>query len=193
MAKFTKKAIVDTFVKLLNEKPLSKITVKEITEECEINRNTFYYYFEDIYTLVDYLFCTELQKLQEITDTSDTLSDECEIVLDLLKNNRTALKHVYESSNRNQLERYLFKALDKAMIDFMKQCFKEIDVSGDDIQFLARYHKYALVGFIIDWLANENDEDLVSLLKRISILSEESIRNYLKNSVEIFRQYRKFV
>lgn len=188
MAKFTKKAIVDTFVKILNEKPLSKITVKEIIEECEINRNTFYYYFEDIYTLVDYLFRTEIQKLQEITDTSDTLSDECEIVLDLLKNNKQALKHIYESSDRFQLEHYFFKALDKAMLDFIRNLFKDIDAAEDDIQFLARYHKYALVGFIIDWLANDNDEEFVSLLRRISALSEESIRNYLKKLIEISKQ-----
>lgn len=188
VAKFTKKAIIDTFVKILNEKPLSKITVKEIIEECEINRNTFYYYFEDIYTLVDYLFRTEIQKLQEVTDTSDTLSDVCENVLDLLKNNKRALKHIYESSNRDQLERYFSKALDKAMLDFIRNIFKDIDAAEDDIQFLACYHKYALVGFIIDWLANDNDEELVSLLKRISLLSEESIRNNLKKSIEISGQ-----
>jgi AcrR family transcriptional regulator len=188
MANFTKKAIIDTFVRILNEKPLSKITVTEIIEACEISRNTFYYYFEDIYALVGYLFRSEIKKLQEITDTSDTLGDECELVLEFLKNNKTALRHVYESKNRDQLELYLYKALDKAMFDFMKQHFQGIDVAEDDLQFFARYHKYALVGFIIDWLANENDEELVSLLKRISLLSEESIRNHLKKVVEISTQ-----
>ncbi len=188
MAKFTKKAIVDTFVKLLNEKPLSKITVKEIIEECEINRNTFYYYFENIYTLVDYLFCTEIQKLQEITDISDTLCDECEIVLDLLKNNKRALKHIYESPNRDLLEHYFSKALDKAMLDFIRSLFKDINADEDDIQFLARYHKYALVGYIFDWLANDYDEEIESILRRISALSEESIRNYLKKLIEISKQ-----
>lgn len=188
MANFTKKAVIDTFIEILNKKPLSKITVTEIIKTCGINRNTFYYYFEDIYSLVDYLFHTEIQKLQEITDISDSLSDECEIVLEFLKNNRTALIHVYNSTNRDQLERYLYKALEKAMLDFMKQCFKGIDVSEDDIQFLACYHKYAIVGFLINWLADENDEELISLLKRISSLTEESIRNHLKKSIEISGQ-----
>ena len=32
---------------------MDKITVKDIVEECGINRNTFYYYFADIYDLID--------------------------------------------------------------------------------------------------------------------------------------------
>lgn len=44
-------AIKEAFMHLLNRKPLDKITVKEIVEECGINRNTFYYHYDDIYDL----------------------------------------------------------------------------------------------------------------------------------------------
>ena len=47
MANFTRNAIKSSFLKLLNERPLSKITVKDIVSDCGVNRNTFYYYFED--------------------------------------------------------------------------------------------------------------------------------------------------
>ncbi len=41
MAKFTKMAIMMCFMQLLEEKQIDKITVKDICESCEINRNTF--------------------------------------------------------------------------------------------------------------------------------------------------------
>ena len=44
MATFTRKAIMQTFLHILKNKPLDRITVKDICEQCEINRNTFYYY-----------------------------------------------------------------------------------------------------------------------------------------------------
>jgi len=53
MPNFTKMAIKSTFIKLLNEKPLSQITVKDIVEECGVNRNSFYYHFQDIPALVE--------------------------------------------------------------------------------------------------------------------------------------------
>ncbi|HBJ10863.1 MAG TPA: TetR family transcriptional regulator, partial [Ruminococcaceae bacterium] len=52
MAQFTKKAIIDAFTELIGERPFDKITVKDIVTRCGVNRNTFYYYFEDIYALV---------------------------------------------------------------------------------------------------------------------------------------------
>ena len=48
MANFTKNAIKASCLKLLNERPISKITVKDIVEDCGINRNSFYYHFQDI-------------------------------------------------------------------------------------------------------------------------------------------------
>ena len=135
VANFTKQAIVDTFIKLLNEKPLSKITVTEIIETCGISRNTFYYHFEDIYGLINYLFQKEIEKIQQITDVSDTLSEECSLVLDVLISNKTALKHIYDSAEKHQLENYIFQALDKVMFDFIKKLVADTDAAEDDIHF----------------------------------------------------------
>jgi len=186
MSKFTKKAIVDTFFSILNEKPLSKITVTEIIERCEINRNTFYYYFEDIYALVDYMLSTDIQIFIEGIDLSNTLSDECELVLTFFKKNKTALKHLCNSSNRYQIELYLFKALEKTLLDFTKEHFKDYEISEEDILFTARYHAYAQVGFIVDWLESENDDNLENLFGRISRLSEDNISDHLKKMIEIY-------
>ena len=49
MAKQTQKFIMSTFMQLLERESLDKITVRDIVEECEINRNTFYYHYSDIY------------------------------------------------------------------------------------------------------------------------------------------------
>ena len=68
MAQFTKKAIIDAFIELIGERPFDKITVKDIVTRCGVNRNTFYYYFEDIYALVDELFKIETQNI--LGDTS---------------------------------------------------------------------------------------------------------------------------
>ena len=49
MAAFTKLVIMRVFENLLSVKPLEKITVKDITDQCGISRNTFYYHYQDIY------------------------------------------------------------------------------------------------------------------------------------------------
>ena len=53
MPSFTRRAIMESFLKLLDARPLNKITIKDIVEECGINRNTFYYHFQDIPDLIE--------------------------------------------------------------------------------------------------------------------------------------------
>ena len=60
MQKNTKELISIAFLKLLNEKPFDKITIKDIVVECNINRNTFYYYYSDVYDLLEEIFKKEM-------------------------------------------------------------------------------------------------------------------------------------
>ena len=65
MPNFTKRAIKDAFLRQLAERPLGQITVKDIVEECGINRNSFYYHYEGIPSLLEEIIAEELKKLIE--------------------------------------------------------------------------------------------------------------------------------
>ena len=53
MANFTRRAIKEAFTSLLEERPLNDITVKDIVERCGINRNSFYYHYQDLPALIE--------------------------------------------------------------------------------------------------------------------------------------------
>ncbi len=65
MSGFTKEIIAKTFTELLDEKPMSKITVKDIVERCGVNRNTFYYHFRDIPDVVEFILKRKWDEIQE--------------------------------------------------------------------------------------------------------------------------------
>ena len=56
MTQVTKRALEEALKRLLLEKPLSKITIQDLADECGISRMTFYYHFKDIYDLVEWSF-----------------------------------------------------------------------------------------------------------------------------------------
>ena len=74
MASFTKKAIRDSFVKLLNEKPLSQITIRDIVDDCGVNRNTFYYYYQDLPQLVESVVDEDAERIIRGHPTIDSLA-----------------------------------------------------------------------------------------------------------------------
>lgn len=71
MKEFTKAAIADTFMELLQEHTIDHITVKDLAEKCGINRQTFYYHFADIYDLMEWTLDNELKKFLERYDKTD--------------------------------------------------------------------------------------------------------------------------
>ena len=63
MPNFTKQAIKASFWKLLNQQPLSQISVRTIVEDCGINRNSFYYHFQDIPSMIEEMIMDEANAL----------------------------------------------------------------------------------------------------------------------------------
>lgn len=56
----TKRVLADSIKKLMEQRPLAKISVGDIVEECGLNRNSFYYHFKDKYDLVNWIFYTDM-------------------------------------------------------------------------------------------------------------------------------------
>ena len=70
MANFTKQAIKAAFLELLDEKPLNKISVRDIVERCGINRNSFYYHFQDIPSLLGEIIIEQFVLAEDEDDAS---------------------------------------------------------------------------------------------------------------------------
>ena len=62
MKDLTKKALAESLKKILATKSLDSITVIEIAEDCGVNRQTFYYHFQDIYALLEWIFASETKQ-----------------------------------------------------------------------------------------------------------------------------------
>ena len=118
MATFTRKAIMQTFLHILKNKPLDRITVKDICEQCEINRNTFYYYFKDIYDVLEAIFEDEVRLVMDEAKEGVTFHDAYARVAALILNNREAIMHIYASENGRVLRTYLDAVVTKVVLFF---------------------------------------------------------------------------
>ena len=106
--KKTEQLIINTFLELVEEKPLDKITIQDIANKCGINRNTFYYHFDDIYSLIESVFNNHVITIERMFEEGASWSECSEVALNFLVENRRAIRHIAFSMNRNQLDHYLF-------------------------------------------------------------------------------------
>ena len=179
MSQTTKRALEASFKKLLLEKPLNKITINDITEDCGVNRMTFYYHFKDIYDLVDWILAEDAAKAMEGRRGFGTWSEAYLDVLRQLQDNKTLVLNVYGWVGREQVEQYLYRLLDPILKDFADRECHDITVQDDDKQFVVDFYKYALVGVGLEWIRRDMKTDPAVMVERTGRMLQGDLRRAL--------------
>lgn len=151
MQKDTKTVISETFLELLRQKPFDKITIKDIVESCNINRNTFYYYYSDIYDLLEEIFKKELIDLIESHKNGGSWIEGFIKMLNTAYINKKVINNICSSRSYDYFENYMYKSCSSIMVDLVSFHAEGMKIPDEDIEFIASFYEYALVGILSEW------------------------------------------
>ena len=182
---YTKAIIRENFVDMLNEMPMNKITVKELAERCDINRNTFYYHYADVYELLSELFHTELEKV--IEEYNDTLSWEEGFIMaaDFAIENKKAVNHIYYSMQREELVDYVYNVAGNIMNNYVRRISRDIDSCEYDRVLISSFYQCALTEMVLRWISSGMKEDPKEIVGRIGKLFDGNIELSLRRSEKL--------
>ena len=159
MQKDTKKMISDTFVELLEKKPFDKITIKDIVETCGINRNTFYYYYSDIYDLLEEIFKREMTDIIKTHQGGGSWLAAFMKVAEVAYSHKKIINNICSSRSYDYFENYMYKSCKYIVVDFVQAMASGMNVPDEDIEFIASFYEYALFGMISEWFRTGMRED----------------------------------
>lgn len=180
MAQFTKKAIIATFIELLNQRSFDKITVKDIVEQCGINRNTFYYYYQDIYDLIADILRVEIEHLHEKVRGNDSFCEELREGIRVILENKKAFSHLYYSRNREVIEQFILSISKDFAQKFVEQKADELSVHDEaDIRFVYNWYCFSISGIILQWIQTENASDPETFVRKVAAVYESTIEDAL--------------
>lgn len=177
----TKKAIAFTLKELLLEKPISKITINDITERCDINRQTFYYHFQDITDLIEWICVEDADKALKDKSSYETWQDVFLAVFDLMKKDYAFIMNIYRSISHEILTKYLCKLVYPIIYQVVDEKSKGYVVREDDKKFITDFYKYSFVAIVLNWIDGDMKDDQKKIVKRVSDLITGTIENSLKN------------
>ncbi|WMJ82232.1 TetR/AcrR family transcriptional regulator C-terminal domain-containing protein [Clostridium sp. MB40-C1] len=184
MSQTTKKALAESLKKLMNTTPLAKITVNNIVNDCGVNRRTFYYHFQDIYALLEWIFKNEVAVVMAENKTYETWQQGFLRIFFYLSENRKMVLNTYNSIGRDQLETHLYSAVYNLVLDVVDEITEGMEVSEKEKEFVVNFYKVALVGLLLEWIrANmvENPEQIVDNLNKL--ISGDTYKALLKCKV----------
>lgn len=172
MAGFAKRAIRDSFIRLLNERPLSQITIRDIVEDCGVNRNTFYYHFHDLPQLVETIVNEDADRMIREHPAMESIEDCLEAIIGFALENRKAVLHIYQSVNRDIFEQYQWRVCEHAVTTYVDGILAGRTVPEPDRKLIIDYWKCVCFGLVMGWLEKGMQDDIRSRFHRICELRQ---------------------
>lgn len=152
MSKFTKTALAEALKELLSTKPLDKITVKDLVEKCQVNRQTFYYHFQDIYDLLGWIYKTEAVGAIRDNRSFDSWQQGLLIIMTYVETHKMLCINTYKSLGKEHLEAFLNQVLFELLGGVMDEVAQDHPLGTDDRQFIVRFYSHAFTGVLLDWI-----------------------------------------
>ena len=184
MAQHTKNAIRLAFIQLLNERPLDKISIKDIAEKSSVNRNTFYYYYQDLPDLIDEIVSEQVDLLVSNYPKFSSTEECLEVALRYLLDNKTLIQHIYKAVDRNFFEENLLKVCDYMIRSLMDNVGEGQKLSQADKETLITLYRATFFGLISDWLMRGMKEDVLESFHRMCHLRQGMLEEMLARCVE---------
>lgn len=178
-SQLTKRALEESLKRLLLEKPLSKITIADITNDCGISRMTFYYHFQDIYDLVEWACEEDAARAIAGNKTADTWQTGLLDTFLALRENKSFIASIYHDMSREQVERFLVPVVSDLVKSVVDEHAARRHVREQDRDFIARFFAHALIGTVLDWIARDMRDDPQQLVQRVATIADGAIETAL--------------
>lgn len=166
----TKREISEAFWQLLEEMPYSRITVKAIVDRCRLNRNTFYYHFQDIPALAE---ATMQDWVEGIVEKHFSFGSPQDCLIPLVEGcvaRKRAILHIYRSVQREEFLRHLNGMIDHAVNVYAGGVRSTPGVDPETLPVLCHFYKCAGIGLVLDWLDQDMGYDMPEFLERVCLL-----------------------
>lgn len=184
MAVRTKQYICEAFLELLEVMPLNRITVRDIVEHCGVNRNTFYYHFPDIPSLIEYIVEEKVDRLIADYPTVDSIDAAMQATLEFASRNQRVLQHIYNSASRDLFEMHLWRLCEYVVTTYGKVLFSDSRISDADREIILNAYTDECFGRVMGWLRRGMKADERETLQRFLALRQGTAETMLARAQE---------
>ena len=170
MSKETKQLIAETFVELSRRKSIDKVTVKDVVEVCHISRQTFYYHFQDLTDVMEWMLRQTTEQMLEESLKAKTAEEALYVFVSTISNHtKGVLPKLLESQRRAQLESMILQAVRTYLHEMVKQRMPDLQMNIADLRVAIDFCSYGITGLLLEYGSREHIdiEQLTAQIYRI--------------------------
>ena len=180
--KYSKMVLKESLLKLMTDKPINKITIKEICELADVNRGTFYAHYNDQYDLLRQIqdeFADEVKELKEKKETK--VMSSVEMITELVSyfgEQRSLCKIIFNTTGDYEL---INKLMDNAYVSFLDEWRQKLkNVSETQMEMLYMFISNGSAAIIRHWVLGDMEETPKEVAKFIMQVSNYGSNSFVK-------------
>lgn len=164
-----KETMAEAVRKLLMDKKVKKLTVKDIVEECQITRQSFYYHFEDIPGLLQWILEQGTEKMLQEAQNQNGEEGALRYFFLMAINAKPYVQKTMQTNYGDEIERLLKQQLYQMFERIVEEHNLYQNLSRAELKWVLRYHSYAIMGILRDW-TDEDTKNLDQIVHEIYLL-----------------------
>lgn len=169
----TKETIVHTVKQLMEERTLDKIQVREITARCGINRNTFYYYFQDKYEILETILNEEIIPLLEPYFNRKDWVQSLVVLTERMKKEPRFFAHAMKMEGNGSMGELLTKVYREFLLQETEAISETFDYQKREM--MVRFYSHGIIGMLTDWVRFGMKQDVSEAIRTIAYAVNQNV------------------
>jgi probable dihydroxyacetone kinase regulator len=179
MLKTAKYAFADSLKKMLETKTLENITVTNIVQDCGTSRQAFYYHFNDIYSLLEWIYVNEATSLLENNHDFHTWQQGYQLILNWMLSNKPLVVNSFRSISRDYLETFMYNWLFPMLQEVVDKLSTGMNVQKENKEFIARFYTLAFISISLDWVRTGMKETPETIVWQLEVIMKDNFTHAL--------------
>lgn len=172
----TKNILAGSLKKLLEEKSLNKISIKEIVSDSGLNRQTFYYHFNDIYDLLDWIFKNEFLSIFNNYEGEKLWQEGLKEFLYYIEENKIRCQNVIGHLSHDSMIRVFYKDISNLVIKAIDKISEGYEIDANYRTQLIQYFSISFSGIIEQWTTENISQTIDELVEFLNIIIKDQMR-----------------
>lgn len=164
-----KEIIAEAARKLILEKKVKKLTVKDIVEECQITRQAFYYHFEGIPDLIQWSMRQGVNRLLEESRQQGGPEDALKFFFVFAINAMPEVRKGIQTNYGKEIEQIMVQSAYELFEKIVEEENLYANYSRQELKLILRYHSRALLGLLQDWTP-EDTRNLDAIVHEVYLI-----------------------
>ena len=162
----------ETLIEMLNKKPLNTITITDIAKECGVSRQSFYYYFDDLYDLIEWYFTQESKKaLKEYSDIENWQTGYIRI-MHWAQKNKILVMNTYRSIQREYIEIFMYRVLYQYIIKVVNKEASNLYVTEEQCASVAQFYTLSINAISLEWIRTGMKDTPENVAENVNFMIE---------------------